>query len=135
MSYINISETAKILKVSTKTLIRWDEDGQFPAERETVSRGRIYDAAIVEKARQWLELRRKHRELLNKLGPIREELSRFIVTKPLEPLENPKMFNGEELSKAVKAMQDWEDQLEGLEKEYSRFSTFYWRIEAEKDEK
>lgn len=40
--YLTISETAKLLKKSTKTLRRWDEEGKLSAVREPISNYRVY---------------------------------------------------------------------------------------------
>lgn len=40
--YLTISETAKLLKKSTKTLRRWDEEGKLTAVREPISNYRVY---------------------------------------------------------------------------------------------
>ena len=40
--YLTISETAKLLNKSTKTLRRWDEEGKLSAVREPISNYRVY---------------------------------------------------------------------------------------------
>lgn len=46
--YLTISETAKLLNKSTKTLRRWDEDGKLSAVREPMSNYRVYRKDEVE---------------------------------------------------------------------------------------
>lgn len=46
--YITISETAKLLNKSTKTLRRWDEEGKLSAVREPISNYRVYKKEEVE---------------------------------------------------------------------------------------
>lgn len=46
--YLTISETAKLLNKSTKTLRRWDEEGKLPAVREPMSNYRVYKKEEVE---------------------------------------------------------------------------------------
>ncbi|QCX54407.1 DNA (cytosine-5-)-methyltransferase [Elizabethkingia sp. JS20170427COW] len=46
--YLTISETAKLLNKSTKTLRRWDEEGKLSAVREPVSNYRVYKKSEVE---------------------------------------------------------------------------------------
>src|SRR5699024_4506489 len=46
--YLTISETAKLLKKSTKTLRRWDEEGKLTAIREPISNYRVYLKSEVE---------------------------------------------------------------------------------------
>lgn len=45
--YLSISETAKLLNKSTKTLRRWDENGKLCAVREPISNYRVYRRAEV----------------------------------------------------------------------------------------
>jgi DNA (cytosine-5)-methyltransferase 1 len=45
--YLTISETAKMLNKSTKTLRRWDEEGKLSAVREPISNYRVYRKAEV----------------------------------------------------------------------------------------
>lgn len=46
--YLTISETAKLLNKSTKTLRRWDEEGRLVAVREPISNYRVYRKIDVE---------------------------------------------------------------------------------------
>ena len=46
--YLTISETAKLLNKSTKTLRRWDEEGKLSAVREPISNYRVYKKVEVE---------------------------------------------------------------------------------------
>lgn len=46
--YLTISETAKLLNKSTKTLRRWDEEGKLTAVREPISNYRVYNKQEVE---------------------------------------------------------------------------------------
>jgi len=47
--YLTISETAKLLNKSTKTLRRWDEEGKLSAVREPMSNYRVYRKSDVLK--------------------------------------------------------------------------------------
>ncbi len=47
-NYLTISETAKLLNKSTKTLRRWDEEGKLVAVREPISNYRVYKRSEVE---------------------------------------------------------------------------------------
>ena len=47
--YLTISETAKLLNKSTKTLRRWDEEGKLSAVREPMSNYRVYRKSEVLK--------------------------------------------------------------------------------------
>jgi len=41
-NYLNISQAAKFLGVSTGTLRRWDKAGKFPSQRHPINNYRIY---------------------------------------------------------------------------------------------
>lgn len=65
--YLSISETAKLLNKSTKTLRRWDEEGKLSAVREPISNYRVYRKEDVE---------RLFANFLNK--DIDDEISNFV---------------------------------------------------------
>ena len=46
--YLTISETAKLLNKTTKTLRRWDEEGKLSAVRDPMSNYRVYRKVEVE---------------------------------------------------------------------------------------
>ncbi len=66
--YLTISETAKLLNKSTKTLRRWDEEGKLSAVREPMSNYRVYRRDEVETL---------FAEFLN--TDIQESVSNFVV--------------------------------------------------------
>lgn len=65
--YLTISETAKLLNKSTKTLRRWDDEGKLSAVREPISNYRVYRKEDVE---------RLFANFLNK--DIDDEISNFV---------------------------------------------------------
>ncbi len=122
MSYLRISQAAKLLQVSTRTLMRWDQEGKFPAHREQVSKIRFYDESDVINHAIWFKLRRKHKTHLKKLGAIRSEIDKYIVTQPLNTGENPKFHKFEDMKKAFDALRDWEKEEKEILKEYSHLA-------------
>lgn len=66
--YLTISETAKLLNKSTKTLRRWDEEGKLSAVREPMSNYRVYRKDEVETL---------FAEFLN--NDVRETVSNFVI--------------------------------------------------------
>jgi len=53
-NYLNISQAAKILSVSTGTLRRWDKTGKFPSQRHPINNYRIYKEDQVKLlSRKW----------------------------------------------------------------------------------
>ena len=127
MSKITISQAAKILGVSKKTLMRWDKPGLFPARRESVSNVRIYDKEGVEKLAEWFDLRKKHLNHLKKLKPINDECRRFISTRPLDPYNPPKGHNLRDMKKAFNKMKQWQCDLNELRKKYIEFMEDYYK--------
>ena len=127
MSKITIGQAAKILGVSKKTLMRWDEPGLFPAQRESVSNVRIYDKEGVEKLAKWFDLREKHLNHLKKLKPVKDECQRFISTGPLDPHKPPKGYNLPDMKKAFGKMKRWQRDLDKLQKQYIEFTEDYYK--------
>lgn len=118
MSKLSISEAAKILKVSVKTMHRWDKDNTFPALREEVSHARVYDMAVVLDYKNWREAREREKTHLRELGPLRQKIEKYLVTQPLAPGEKTKVFDGKEMGEAYKALDEWNERNREL-REYS----------------
>ena len=68
--YLTISETAKLLNKSTKTLRRWDEEGKLSAVREPMSNYRVYRKDEVETL---------FAEFLN--NDVQETVSNFVIAE------------------------------------------------------
>lgn len=133
MSLLSLQQAAKKLGISTRTLLRWDEDGTFPAAHEEVSKTRVYDEEIVEVYARYMAVRKTHREHLNKLGAIQASLSKFIVTKPLNPFEPTQVHKYEEMKKAYDAKHEWDKQYKKIEEEENKFYDFLKRIRSKKN--
>lgn len=135
MSLINISDAAKIIGVSKRTLMRWDESRLLKAKREIVSNIRVYDREIIEKVKRWFALRSKHRVHLRKLAPIRKGIDKYVVTQPLSWLDRPKITSLEEAKKTFEKLHNWESKLKEIYKEYVEFTeSYYGKLEDIKEE-
>lgn len=130
MSSIAISEAAKILKVSVKTLQRWDDDNTLPAIREEVSNTRVYDEELVRGYKEYLFARAKEKNHLNKLGPIRQNIEKFLVTKPLAPGESPQVLDGLELESAYKALDQWNEMEREFREETAKFTPLLIKLDS-----
>ena len=117
---LTISQTAELLKVDKKTLMRWDKEGKFPAKREEVSNIRYYDDEDVHNHALWFEIRRKHKAHLRLLHDVRKEADKFIRISPLNPLENPKPFSLADMKKAYEALHKWEEEDIAISDEYKK---------------
>lgn len=115
-----ISQVSKILGVDKKTLMRWDNEGKYPAIREKHSNIRLYDEIDIQNHALWFDIRRKHKAHLRLLPALNEERNKFINTKPLQPGESPKSFPLKEMKKAYDAIHKWEDEENEILKEYTR---------------
>jgi|SRR3989344_9051876 len=133
MSLISLQQAAKKLGISTRTLLRWDEDGTFPAEHEEVSKTRVYEEETVEVYARYLLVRKKHREHLNKLGPIQAKKSKFIVTKPLNPYEPTQGHKYEEMKAAYEAIHEWEKTYKEIEEEENKFYDFLKKLHSKRN--
>lgn len=120
MSYIRISQAAKLLRVNIRTLMRWDNQGKFIANREPLSKIRFYDEKDITNHVIWFEIRRKHKTHLRKLKVIRDEVDKFISTQPLEFGENPKFHKYEDMKKAYDSLHVWEKEEKEIVSEYSK---------------
>ena len=118
MSTYTTNEVAIILNVSKKTLMRWDESGKFPARRDS-NNFRQYDRKVVDDHVVWFALRRKHKEHLRKLKPIRAEVAKFLRTTPITDSSPPRLFDYKELKKAYDALHEWEDVEKSIVEEYA----------------
>lgn len=133
MSYIKISQAAKLLGVSTRTMMRWDKDGKFPADhKEKLSGIRFYDLDDINNHVFWFNLRRKHKDNLRKLGVIRAEVDKYISTQPLQAGENPKFHKYEDMKRAYDALHKWEEEHREILKEYAKLpSGFKAKVDPE----
>lgn len=129
MSNILISAAAEILNVSVKTMQRWDDDNTFPAIREEVSNTRIYDENLVREYKEYIFARAKEKDHLKKLGPIRQEIERFLVTKPLAEGEKPQVFNGQELETAYRALDQWNEMEREFREETAKFTPLLIKLD------
>ena len=115
---LKISQAAKILGVSSRTLMRWDEDGKFPAHKEPISKMRYYSEDEIKTHALWFEIRRKHKKILNELDAIRAEVDKYIVTQPLDYGEKPKFHKLEDMKKAFDDLHKWERKQKEIYREF-----------------
>lgn len=120
MVKLSISQVAKMLSVNKKTLMRWDASGKFPAMRESLTGARYYDETDIKNHVLWFDVRRKHKAHLRKLGPIREAISKFINTTPLDPAHPAPVFDGKEMKKAFDSERAWISKEREIEKGYGK---------------
>lgn len=121
MSYIKISQAAKLLRVSTRTMLRWDNDGKFPADhKEKLSGIRFYDLDDINNHVFWFDLRRKHKQNLRKLDKVNADLEQFRVTQPLQAGKNPRFHKYEDMKRAYDALRKWEEEHKKILEEYSK---------------
>ena len=118
ISIYTINETSKLLNISKKTLMRWDKSGKFPAFRDS-NNFRQYDKKVVDSHVLWFSIRRKHKEHLRKLMPIRVEVNRFTRTTPIIDSSPPRLFDYKKTKKAYDALRKWEDEEKKIVGEYA----------------
>jgi DNA-binding transcriptional MerR regulator len=114
---LSISQAAQILGVNKKTLMRWDAEGKFPAQRDDTG-ARVYDETEVTHHAQWFKLRRKHRAHNRKLTDIRKEVDKHTATQPLDAPQPPRFHKLEDMKKAFDALHVWEEEHKEILKEY-----------------
>ncbi len=106
---LTIEETAKELKVSTKTLYRWDFRGYFVP---TIKKPniRLYDSQVVEYWRMMLNLDRDFKRHLKLLDELRARLNKYNLEQNYVPGKNLKFLTDKDVkhfSDACEAMEKW----------------------------
>jgi len=119
---LTISQAAKILGVNKKTLMRWDEAGWLRAKRDPLNNARLYDEEVIWKVEKWYDLRRRHKEHLSKLKPIRENVDRFLPKTPLDLTTPTQLHKLEDMKKAFDDLREWEKKQKEIYEEYSGFT-------------
>ena len=106
---LTIEEAAATLKVSVRTLLRWEEKGYFvPHKKEPNIR--LYDPAVVGYWEIMLGLDRKLKEHLKLLSELRENLNKHNLEQDYIPGKKLKLMTEEDLksfSEAYEAMEQW----------------------------
>ena len=121
---ITSTQAAKLLGVTRRTLLRWEERKWLKSQRDEQG-NRIYRADHVRLAKnvwdQWVNIRRYHREHLRKLPAIQREVERFIVTTPLESTRDPIGSNYKEMKEAFREMEEWQRMSHWIHDQYDEF--------------
>lgn len=118
---LTINQAAAILGISTKTLRRWEELNYYVPDRAPYTNIRLYNPAMVEQWKEMLDLSRRMTEHLKKFDPIKKELDKYLVLKPLSPGERLPMMNFDEFSIASNAEDKWEEEWKRLVKEFLKY--------------
>ena len=122
--YITSTQAAKLLGVTKRTILRWEEKKWLASERD--DRGsRIYKEEYVCWAKrlsdEWEKVRIRHRNHLKKLPAIQREVQRFIVTKPLQWTDEPILHDLNEMQKSFDAMNKWKEEMDWINRMYDDF--------------
>jgi len=79
MSIISTAQAARILEVSKKTLLRWDEAGKFsPTSREEISKGRVYEEKDVQNLKKLQDHETRFQNNLKELREAQNELNPYM---------------------------------------------------------
>lgn len=113
MSYITASEVSKILKISKRTLFRWEEQGKIRSERDGILKTRVYDKDYIAIVQKIIELNEQEKAHLSKLPKIREMIKENMLEQDYVPGKKLKLMNEQDVEvsmKAFKAEEDWMDE-------------------------
>ena len=77
MSVITTGQAAKILGISKRTLMRWDESGRFSPTREAVSNIRVYEESIVKDLKFLMDHEKGYNENLRQIRKVALELNPY----------------------------------------------------------
>ena len=123
---ITSTQAAKLLGVTRRTMLRWEERKWLRSLPQRDEHGnRIYREDHVRLAKhvwnQWINLRRYHREHLRKLPAIQREVECFIITTPLGDMGEGRMFDLREMQSAFRKMKEWQDKSRRIHDMYDQF--------------
>lgn len=122
--YITSTQAAKLLGVTRRTLLRWEERKWLRSHRDEQGH-RIYREDHVRWAKhvwdQWVSIRRHHREHLRKLPAIQREVERYIVVTSLERTKDKTPFDRGEMKEAFRKMKAWQEEARRTHEMYDQF--------------
>ena len=110
MSYIKLSQAAQLLGVSSRTLMRWDEEGVFPAYKEPLSGAKFYEESVIKAYATLFDLERAYKSHLKKLPSISKEVKSYLPTEPLNPAKTPEPKDFKGMKKAFEDLHGWEQE-------------------------
>jgi len=122
---ITSSEAAKIMGITRRSLLRWEEKGWITAVSRDANGNRVYHphhlkwAAVMYE--RWENIRRHDRKHLRKLTPIQRRMSRLIRTQPLERTHHPEPLDFNELKEVLILMDEWRSEHKKIQKIYADF--------------
>lgn len=122
MSYITIGQAAKLLGISKRTLMRWDEAGKFsPTTREQVTKSRLYDEYQVKNLRILLNHEKRYRENMRRLRKVMSALNLyqgvFLLGKEEGKLLEEEIKLTEEHRKLIKEFEGFKPAIKQLYKQ------------------
>jgi len=112
MSQITASEASTILKISKRTLFRWEKEGKIRSVRDGILKVRVYDKEYIEMVKKILELNNKEKEHLTKLPEILDQVKKHCLEQdyiPGKPLKFLIESDVEAAMKAFGAEEKWMD--------------------------
>lgn len=127
MSQLTIGQAAKILGVSKKTLMRWDNSGRFSPTRETVSNIRVYEESVVRNLKVLLDHERRYSENIRELRKMMLGLNNFSKLFLLSDKEGELLDKEEALiQKHKKLMKEFEELSPKIKVLYKQFYINRW---------
>ena len=103
MLTIMSGEACKILKISKRTLYRWEKEGRIRSVRDGVLNVRVYDPAYIEMVKKIIDLDKQEKEHLAKLPGILEEEKKHHLEQDYHPGKPLKLSTEEEVEAAMRA--------------------------------
>jgi len=103
MSNILAGDACKILKISKRTLYRWEKEGRVRSARDGMLNVRVYDPAYIEMVKKIIDLDKQEKEHLAKLPGILEEEKKHHLEQDYHPGKPLKLSTEEEVEAAMRA--------------------------------
>jgi excisionase family DNA binding protein len=108
MSQITASEVSTILKISKRTLFRWEKEGKIRSVRDGILKVRVYDKDYIKMVKNILELNKKEKEHLAKLPEILDQVKKHCLEQDYIPGKPLKLSTRADVEAAMKAFDDEE---------------------------
>lgn len=108
MSQITANDASLILKVSKRSLFRWEKEGRIRSVRDGILRVRVYNKDYIEMVKNILELDKKEKEHLKKFPEIRNQVKKHLMEQDYMPEKPLKLLTSSDIEASMKAFDDEE---------------------------
>ncbi len=105
--YITAGKACEILRISKRTLFRWEEEGKIYSQREGVLKVRLYNMNHIKQTAEILELNRLEEEHCAKLPAIRAKVKKYLLAHEVQPGDSVKIMDIDKANEAFNEEEAW----------------------------